>query len=255
MVLLWRKLHRLLYLTSVVLLFLPFYPILYFFARNPSRYFHQIVVIRRWITVASLYLVGIRFEVHYDTEIDWSKPYVICPNHTSILDITALTYLCPQDFSFIGKIELLSNPFIRIFFDSIDIAVDRADRRSALLAFKRGIQTLEHRKSLVVFPEGKIDDEYPPRLHPFKSGAFRLATTTGTTLLPVVIHNAWELFWDDGKTFGMKAGTIRISVLAPIAVNENSAENTHGSIEATIYDKMNQRWSEGSVSTIIKSEV
>lgn len=236
-----KKLHRILYLISVLFFFVVAFPVLWLLARNPKKYYNQIVFLRKWISLLGAYCVGFRFHVNYETEIDWSKNYVICPNHTSILDITVLTYLCPQPFSFMGKIELLKNPVTRIFFKSIDIAVDRNSKISSYKAFKKGNDILMEGKNLVVFPEGKIDDEFPPKLHPFKAGPFKMATENKIAIIPVIIHNAWQILWDDGARFGSKPGTIMISVLKPID-SQKAYPNEFNSIEEELYTKMNSCW-------------
>lgn len=241
MQLFFRKAHRIFYLAMVICCFALCFPILWLLAKNPEKHFNKLVFFRKWISKISAALSGIRFEYHFEEPIDWSIPYVLCPNHTSILDISVLTHLCPQPFSFIGKAELLKNPVTAIFFRSIDIPVDRNNRMSAFRAFKSGHETLQKGRSLVVFPEGKIDDEYPPRLHPFKSGPFRLAQENNVAILPIIIHNAWDLFWDDGARFGTKPGVIKVSVLRPILPNAD-VSNTVFPIEDLVYSRMNESW-------------
>lgn len=140
-----------------------------------------------------------------------------------------------------GKIELLQHPITRIFFETIDIPVDRASKISAFKAFKQADARLKENKSLVIFPEGKIDDEYPPRLHPFKKGAFRLAKDNHKMLLPVVILNAWEILWDDGKRFGSKPGCIQVIVLSPIGPDELH-EKEADDLEQMVYSRMKKYW-------------
>lgn len=240
-----KKIHRLLYFVSVLFFFSLCFPILYFLSKNPVKHYSSIVWFRKWISILSVHLVGIRFKIDYEVPIDWSKPYIICPNHTSILDITALTYLCPQEFSFIGKIELMKNPVTRIFFKSIDIPVNRQSKISAFKAFKRATELLKEGKSVVIFPEGKIDEEFPPVLHKFKAGAFKMAIENNTPILPVVIHNAWEILWDDGGRFGSKPGVIKISVLKPITYDSGSSQK-YDSIEMEVYEKMKKLWNQSS---------
>ncbi|WP_254526453.1 MULTISPECIES: 1-acyl-sn-glycerol-3-phosphate acyltransferase [unclassified Sphingobacterium] len=240
-----KKIHRLLYFISVLFFFSICFPFLYFLSKNPNKNYSSIVWFRKWISILSVHLVGIRFKIEYEEAIDWSKPYIICPNHTSILDITALTYLCPQEFSFIGKVELLKNPVTRIFFKSIDIPVNRQSKISAFKAFKRATELLHEGKSVVIFPEGKIDEEFPPVLHKFKAGAFKMAIENNIPILPVVIHNAWEILWDDGGRFGSKPGVIKISVLKPITY-DNSSSQKYDSIEIEVYEKMKKVWNQGS---------
>lgn len=236
-----RKTHTTIYLALVFFFFILFYPFILFFIRNPKRYYNQIVFCRKWFSVPAAYLSGIRFHIEYEEAIDWSKNYVICPNHTSILDITAMTYLCPQPFSFLGKIELLQNPITRAFFKSIDIAVDRSSRISAFKAFKQSDTILKENKSLVIFPEGKIYDEYPPTLNEFKSGSFRLAVENKVQILPIVIIDAWKILWDSGSKFGSRPGVVHIKVLKPIETDKLTEEEIE-KLQDKVFSVMFQEW-------------
>ena len=52
-------------------------------------------------------MMGIKVKTKGSEEIDFSRNYVICPNHKSDLDIILMYLIVPQDFAFIGKSELL----------------------------------------------------------------------------------------------------------------------------------------------------
>jgi len=211
-----KHVHRNLYLVAVFIVFLPFWPLLFFLKKKSHEHYSTFVKIRKWIALAASSLVGFRYKVKWDAEVDWSRNYIICANHTSNLDITALINVCKNDFSFIGKDELLNNPVTGLFFRTIDIPVNRSSKISSFRAFKRAEKYLQENKSIVIFPEGGIGDEYPPTLYPFKNGVFKLATDLNLPILPVVIEDAWKLFWDDGSKKGSKPGKINIHVLKPV---------------------------------------
>lgn len=216
MIRLLRKLHRHLYFASVLFFFTLFYPALAIMAKNPDRNFHRIARCRRIIGFLSSAFVGVFYRFSIETPIDWSRPYIICPNHTSNLDITAMVLLCPAAFSFMGKVELLENPVTGMFFRTIDIPVNRERKISAFRAFKHAQQNLLRGRSLVIFPEGFIGEEFPPRLYGFKNGPFKLAIETQVPIIPVIIHNAWKVFWDEAKQYGSRPGVIQVEVLKPI---------------------------------------
>ncbi len=220
-----RKTHRCLYLASVLFFFVLCYPLLYVLAKNPERHSGRIARCRRLIGWLSSTCVGIRYRFNHETTIDWSKPCIICANHTSNLDITAMVLLCPADFSFMGKIELLDNPVTGMFFRTIDIPLNRKSNISAFKAFKRADNNLRNGRSMVIFPEGHIGEEFPPHLYDFKNGPFKLAIETKAPIVPVVIHNAWKIFWDDAKQFGSRPGTVLIDVLAPIDTAQLTLEH------------------------------
>ena len=121
-------------------------------------------------------------------------------------------------FSFMGKEDLLKNPVLKIFFNTIDIPVNRESKISAYRAFKRAGENLKNGMSLIIFPEGRIDEEhYPPVLAPFKNGPFRLAIDTQTDIVPVSVGDAWKKLWDDGAKHGSRPGICDIYVHAPVS--------------------------------------
>lgn len=192
------------------------YPVLYLIRRTDSRRYARLVRMRRRIALTGSYLSGVFYQVKKQEEIDWSRTYLICANHTSNLDITAIMYACKNDFSFMGKQELLDNPVTGFFFKTVDIPVDRNSKMSAFRAFKKAQTYLEEKRSVVIFPEGGISDTFPPTLDAFKNGAFKLALEMQVPILPVVIENAWDILWDDGRARGSRPGIVRMHLLAPV---------------------------------------
>ncbi|WP_257669041.1 lysophospholipid acyltransferase family protein [Parapedobacter tibetensis] len=210
-------------------------------AKNPERNFHHIARCRRIIGLLSSACVGIFYRFKFETSIDWSKPYIICPNHASNLDITAMVLLCPTDFSFMGKIELLDNPVTGMFFNTIDIPVNRESKVSAFKAFKRAHQNLQKGRSMIIFPEGHIGEEYPPRLYDFKNGPFKLAIETQVPIIPVIIPNAWKIFWDGAKRYGSRPGIIRVEVLQPIGTEDLDLTNAD-QLRDKVHNRIKKRW-------------
>jgi len=241
MIQLLRKTHRCLYLASVLFFFALFYPLLAVLAKDPERNFHRIARCRRIIGFLSSTVVGFFYRFRYEMPIDWSKPCIICANHTSNLDITAMVLLCPSDFSFMGKIELLDNPVTGMFFRTIDIPLNRQSRISAFKAFKRANGNLRNGRSMVIFPEGHIGEEFPPRLYDFKNGPFKLAIETQVSIVPVVIHNAWKIFWDEAKTFGSRPGIIQVEVLSPITTTGLQLEHAD-QLRDNVHQLIKKHW-------------
>jgi 1-acyl-sn-glycerol-3-phosphate acyltransferase len=204
------------YLGWVLFFFLLAYPALWYYKKDKDRYYSELARWRRWIARKSAFSAGFKFKIDTETKIDWSKNYVICANHTSNLDITALMIACSADCSFIGKEELLKNPVTALFFKTIDIPVNRSSKIASFRAFKKAQALLEDGKSIAIFPEGGIDNHFPPRLASFKIGAFKLAMDANVPILPVIIHDAWKLYWDDGAKYGTSPGVCHITILKPI---------------------------------------
>ncbi|TCK85061.1 1-acyl-sn-glycerol-3-phosphate acyltransferase [Albibacterium bauzanense] len=204
----------------VIIFFILVWPFLYFLGKNSSKNFSALVRLRRMLALLSSGAAGISYKVKTDEPVDWSRNYIICANHTSNLDITALMKVCKSDFSFMGKDELLHNPVTGFFFRTIDIPVNRSSKISAYKAFKRAEVYLNEGKSIAIFPEGGISDEYPPKLQTFKNGVFKLAVDLNIPILPVVIEDAWKIHWDDGAKYDTKPGRVNVHVLKPVEVSE-----------------------------------
>lgn len=145
------------------------------------------------------------------------KPYVICANHASYLDIILMYRIIPKNkFLFIGKAELLKWPIINIFFKKVDIAVNREKRSSGMRSIIRAKQEINNGWSIVIFPEGGIPID-APKLNPFKNGAFKLAVEEQIPILPITIINNWKLFNTDPFLTGMASpGIAKVIVHDPI---------------------------------------
>ena len=229
---LWN--HTMVAVTSILM-----YPFLYFYSRKPSRY-KKLNFIRKISIFFSSALSGIFFKSIYATPIDWSKTYIICPNHASNLDVFAMSMALNDNFFYLGKDELLKNPIVSLYFKSIDIPFNRDSKISAFRAFKKISERILEGMTPVIFPEGKIGEEYPPILHAFKNGPFRLAIEHQIPIIPVTIIDNWKICWDNGKTYGCKPGISRIYVHTPIATKGLKTDDDEA-LKRLVYDKINSK--------------
>jgi 1-acyl-sn-glycerol-3-phosphate acyltransferase len=218
MILILRKLHSYLVAFNMCLFFALLFPPLYYASLKPERYGMMINLRRVWAFL-STFFAGIIFRFEYETPIDWSKPYVICPNPTSNLDTSMVSLLMKHQFSFMGKSELLDSPVTGIYFRTVDIPVNRESKMSSFRAYRAAEDKLKTGKSIIMFPEGGIADEYPPRLQAFKNGPFRLAIAQKVAIIPVSSVNTWKVFWDSGFKYGSRPGVCKIYVHKPISTS------------------------------------
>jgi len=210
-----RQLHRVWYLFWILFFFALFYPIYYLSASNP-KYYGILNFFRKANSFLCSLFSGVFFSYKFEEPLNNKKTYIYCANHTSNLDIMVFCILAKGRYHFMGKDELLNNPVLGIFFKTIDISVNRDSKISAFRAFKKAGENLEKGMSLIIFPEGKIDDHYPPKLGEFKNGPFRLAIEKNIPLVPVSITNVWKINWDDGVMYGSKPGICDIYVHKPM---------------------------------------
>ena len=238
---LFKSVHLYYFQVWLALVFTSLYPIIFYFSRSPVK-FHGMNRMRWIFSYLSSVLAGFLFRFSYEEKIDWSKRYIICANHTSNLDITAIILLAKRNYVFLGKEELLKNFITGIYFRTIDIPLNRESKMSAFRAFKKAEESLKDGKNVVIFPEGMISENYPPVLQPFKNGPFKLAIEQGAHILPVTICNNWNLMWDDGKRYGTSPGICDICVHAPIdtsALTLTDAEELKSKVYEVISTQLN----------------
>ena len=162
------------------------------------------------------------FQFIYLKEIDFPKDlkgtFVICPNHSSYLDIIIMYLILPKNkFLFVGKSELLKWPILSMFFRKIDIAVNREKRHSAMRSILRAKHELKNGWSIVIYPEGKIPLN-TPELDEFKNGPFKLAIDSEIPILPISIIDSWKRFNVDPVLTGIASpGVCRFIVHEPIS--------------------------------------
>ncbi len=195
---------------------------------------------RRFWGLVSSGLAGIRYHFEFEEAVDWSRTYVICPNHTSNLDISAVSILTKNNFSFMGKEELLKGFVTGLYFRTIDIPVNRNSKIASFRAYKKAAERMEKGMSMVIFPEGTISGNYPPRLVEFKNGPFRLAIEMQAPIIPVTALDTWKVLWDDGLKYGSKPGVCHIFVHKPIVTAGMTVDDADA-LRDRVYEIMDQK--------------
>jgi 1-acyl-sn-glycerol-3-phosphate acyltransferase len=151
-----------------------------------------------------------------------------------------MSLLMKNNFFFLGKEDLLKNPVTRLFFQTIDIPINRDSKMSSYRAFKKTSERIELGMSPVIFPEGKIGEEFPPLLHAFKSGPFRLAIAHQISILPVTIKDNWKVCWDNGDKFGLKPGISEIYIHKPVEVTGYTLSDDDA-LRQLVFDKIKSK--------------
>ena len=114
------------------------------------------------------------------------RAYVIVVNHQSLLDILVLFRIF-RHFKWVSKIENFRIPCIgwnmRL---NRYIELRRGDHESVLRMMQACERTLGEGNSIMMFPEGTRSQD--GRLRAFKPGAFSLALSTRSPLLPILLE-------------------------------------------------------------------
>lgn len=170
-----------------------------------------------------LMITGIDYDTIFEKTFDPEQKYILCANHTSLLDITFFALLLNDKYRFVAKWEFSQIPLFGIFFRTIDIAVKRESKVESFKAFKKFKESLDEGYSLVIFPEGTTS-EHPPLMRDFKNGPFKLAIATGTSIVPVSFLDNYVLFEYHNRNY-CKPGTAKVVVHEPIETAHLNADD------------------------------
>jgi 1-acyl-sn-glycerol-3-phosphate acyltransferase len=237
-----KRIHNSFYRYCVGFFFILFWPVLFLLSKKPKLY-RYINKLRQFIAFISSATAGIFYRATFEEPIDWSRTYVICPNHTSNLDVSAISVHLRNNHCFMAKEELRSHFILNFFFKTIDITVNRESKMSSFRAFKQAAEKLKGGVSVVIFPEATIPDVYPPALHGFKNGPFRLAIEMKVPIIPVTSLDTWKVLWDSGEEFGSRPGICDIFVHKPIETAHltlDDADALRDEVHAIIKQKLQQ---------------
>ena len=174
-------------LTAIPLLIL--FPILITFAVVPKGYRTVYWIARNlWAPVV---LCGMGTPINYiDTNrLATDKPYMICPNHQSMLDLFIILRCSTAPVLFVGKKELQTIPFFGSIYKRVSVLVDRSNKESRANVYQLVKEKLHLGYSICVFPEGTVP-ERKVLLAPFKPGAFKMAIEHSLAIIPISIYNA-----------------------------------------------------------------
>lgn len=127
-------------------------------------------------------------------KIDNSKKYIICPNHSNVLDPTFI-FPIVDNLSIMAKSEIFKYRILAKIFTRYRVfPVNRKKRdvKSTLHAIE--CLNLEENSKLLMFPEGGILKKKEDLRNKVKNGAAYISAETGVPILPVFITRRPHLF-------------------------------------------------------------
>ncbi len=180
---------------------------------EPTGRFYSFLARRFWARQI-LWLGGVDATMVGAEDIDWKKPYVICSNHASQVDIPLLFAVLPTGLRFLAKRVLF---YIPVFGWMLAIArfipVDRGNREKARSSVIKGAKRIRKGPSLLVFPEGTRSPD--GQVHNFKSGAFIMAIEASVPVLPVAIRGSYAIVPRHHLT--VRPGSVEVIIGNPIS--------------------------------------
>lgn len=127
-------------------------------------------------------------------KIDNDKKYVICPNHSNILDPTFI-FPIVDNLSIMAKSEIFKNKLAAKILKRYRVSpVNRKERdvKSTLHAIE--CLNLENNSKLLIFPEGGIIKDSKEIRKKVKNGAVYISAKSGVEILPIFITRRPHIF-------------------------------------------------------------
>ncbi len=143
-------------------------------------------------------------KVEGETDFDSSKGYLLCANHTGLLDVIVLAVSLRRQPRFMGKKELFKIPVLKQLITALGaFPVDRGG--SDVGAIRKTISLIENGELVGMFPQGTRHPHVDPRTTEVKNGAGMIAYRAKCDVIPVYIktkNNRTMLFRKTTVVFG-----------------------------------------------------
>ncbi len=162
--------------------------------------------------------------------------YLITSNHRSLFDTPLLVAITNEPISFVAKNNLAYFPFLNLWVYLIGgLFLDRSSIKKGLKTINKGIKKLSNGESMAIFPQGTRNkgEEFLP----FKKGSFKLASSSGSKIVPVAIFGSDDIYENNG---GIKPADVYINIFEPIETKNLSKieqKKVTDDVEKMIYDK------------------
>ena len=189
-----RRVLSLLFWTFLTVSSILLFPVAVLIWAVTAPFDRRLVVLHRftcfWASLYTWFNPAWPVTVEGQEKIRDDRAYVIVVNHQSLLDILVLFRIF-RHFKWVSKIENFRIPCIgwnmRL---NRYIELRRGDHESVLRMMQACERTLGEGSSIMMFPEGTRSPD--GRLRAFKPGAFSLALSTRSPLLPIVLEGTGD---------------------------------------------------------------
>jgi 1-acyl-sn-glycerol-3-phosphate acyltransferase len=142
------------------------------------------------------------------------RPYVLCANHQSHMDIPILLAGLPFQFRFAAKKELFGYPFLGWHLRrSGHLSINRENPHAAVKSLRDGAGVIEKGTPVLIFPEGGTSRD--GAIKPFKGGGFMLAARSNAEVVPVTIRGSRAVLAP--VTYHVRGGTVDVVIGEPIS--------------------------------------
>ncbi len=168
-------------------------------------------------------IARIKIEVIGKENIPTKTPFVIFPNHKSMLDVTIIYEAYHTVLTVVAKKNLMKVPVLRYLMTAFEVTpLDRENEREGVKALLKAISLVKEGYNTLIFPEGGIKSRDFETTVELKPGAFKLAVKPEAVISPVSIVNSSKL----SKNAFKKKTLVKVIIHKPIYPEEYNRLNT-----------------------------
>jgi 1-acyl-sn-glycerol-3-phosphate acyltransferase len=183
----WAAWGAIIFTVTMLLFLIPFFLFIYF-QDEPRKTQRFIRFSRVWMDIF-LGLVGCPLKISGREYFKTGNTYIVVCNHNALIDVPVSSPGIPGGNKTIAKAEMARIPLFGLIYKTGSILVDRKSEKSRRESFTKMREVLDMGLHMCIYPEGTRNISSEP-IKPFHDGAFRLAVTTGKSIIPMIIFNS-----------------------------------------------------------------
>lgn len=194
-IVLWvpRLLYKIYFLVVFISTLVLLYPLFYWMLSKEERFSLAFRQMKFWSLLLHS-LNGIWVKKEGCENLPRDRPFILCANHASYLDIIMMYRVMPDYFVMMGKGEIQHWPLFKRFFTTgMNILVHRESNVESHRAFTLAKAQIDKGRNIAIFPEGAIPDLDAPKMKGFKNGAFKMAIEKQVPIVPMTFVTNWKL--------------------------------------------------------------
>jgi len=153
------------------------------------------------------FVCGIHVKVSGIENIDKNNAAIYIANHSSYLDILAVSRVMPTGLFYVSKKELGWIPVLGMYMWVVGhFFVNRKNHSAAMNRMRRAAKKILKGRSIIVFAEGTRSSD--GQVGKFKRGAFIIAKEGMIDIMPIAVIGAHDLL--PKKSIMLKSGIVEV---------------------------------------------
>ena len=181
--------------------------------RNERATQYAVTYARKWAQ-RLLRIAGCKVIVQGQEHVP-QEAAVYISNHQGNFDVPIMLAYVGSVRGLVAKKELARLPFLHTWMRHLHcILVDRSSARAGAQSIVDAVHMLASGYALTIFPEGTRSRG--GAMHPFKQGAFLMATKAGVPIVPVTIDGSYRMM-EANRGLRITPATVRVTIHPPIA--------------------------------------